>query len=533
MHITFVATRKNMEPSERELYEMDFLLRVLKLKRSFADLGLLTVAACTPDDVEVAYVDEYLEEVDYDIETDLVALSAKTSCVTRAYAVAAEFRKRGTKVVLGGIHASLRPEEALEHVDCIVTGEAEKVWPLVVADARNGRLQRRYDASDFPPMAEVPDPAWELVDTTKVLFQQLQTTRGCPFTCRFCSVPDISGQSFRFKPVANVLRELIGFPKKKPLLAPKRPLYIVDDNFLSRKTYTLELLREMAPAYERGEFPHWSAETTLNVASDEELLDAFVAAGCQTLIIGFESVSQATLEDMSKPINFCLTFQEAVARIHARGLSIVGNFIVGFDTDTLSVFRDTMEFVQTTGILYPFFSILNPMPGTRLFDDIQAEGRMDHEDWQFYDTRHVVMEPKQMSREQLQDGYIWLYEQAYASDKLWDRLERYWSSQKALGARSAGRLGTLALTALLAKELYRDRELRYFTRDGMKLLSRGDLAGEPGQLLVMLDSYDFTRFMRRYRSPEWSRNVRIFSDEAGAAESMQWKNAQALRRTGS
>jgi len=530
MHITFVATRKNMDPSERELYEMDFLLRTLKLKRSFADLGLLTVAACTPEDVEIAYVDEYLDEVDYDIETDLVALSAKTSCVTRAYHVAGEFRKRGTTVVLGGIHASLRPEEALQHVDCIVTGEAEKVWPTVVEDARKGQLRRRYDATEFPPMAEVPDPAWHLVDTTKVLFQQLQTTRGCPFTCRFCSVPDISGQSFRFKPVENVLRELVGFPKKKPLLAPKRPLYVVDDNFLSRKKYTLELLREMAPAYARGDFPHWSAETTLNVASDEELLDAFVAAGCATLIIGFESVSEDTLKDMAKPINFCLTFQEAVDRIHRRGISIVGNFIVGFDTDTRSVFRDTLEFVQTTGILYPFFSILNPMPGTKLFDDFKAAGRMDHEDWQLYDTRHVVMEPAQMTREELQDGYIWLYEQAYASDKMWERLEGYWKLRRELGDPPARRLATGAVTALMGRDLLRDRELRRFTREGLRLLNRRDLAGEPGQLLVLLDSWDFARFMRSQRSPDWDANVRTF--EAGdEAVAKQWSNDQARRRT--
>ena len=530
MHITFVATRKNMDPSERELYEMDFLLRTLNLKRSFADLGLLTVAACTPEDVEVAYVDEYLEEVDYDLRTDLVALSAKTSCVTRAYAVAAGFRERGTPVVLGGIHASLRPDEALEHVDCIVTGEAETVWPQVVADARAGRLQRRYDASEFPPMAEVPDPAWHLVDTTKVLFQQLQTTRGCPFTCRFCSVPDISGQSFRFKPVQNVLRELVGFPKRKPLLAPKRPLYVVDDNFLSRKTYTLELLRAMAPAYARGDFPHWSAETTLNVASDEELLDAFVEAGCQTLIIGFESVSEDTLKDMAKPINFCLTFQEAVERIHRRGISVVGNFIVGFDTDTIRVFRDTLDFVQATGILYPFFSILNPMPGTKLFDDFKAAGRMDHEDWQLYDTRHVVMEPAQMTRDELLDGYIWLYEQAYGSELMWERLERYWRTQRELGLPAARRVAGPALKALMARDLLRDRELRRFAGPGFELLKRRELAGEPGQLLVLLDSYDFARFMRRYRSADWTANVRTFQT-GGDAVRMQWKNAQAQRRT--
>lgn len=152
MHVTFVSTRKNSDPSEHEMYEMEFLLRILGLKRAFLDLGLLTIAACTPDDIEVKLVDEYMEELDFDAPTDLVALSAKTSCATHAYEVAREYKARGHTVVMGGIHASLRPDEALEHVDCVVTGEAETLWPQVVEDAKNGVLKRRYDADGFPPM---------------------------------------------------------------------------------------------------------------------------------------------------------------------------------------------------------------------------------------------------------------------------------------------------------------------------------------------------------------------------------------------
>ena len=536
MHITFVATRKNRDPQERELYEMDLMLRVMGLKRAFADLGLLTVAACTPPGHTQVFVDEYLEPIDYDIQTDLVAMSAKTSCAGRAYEVADRFRAAGKTVVLGGIHASLRPEEALEHVDCVVIGEAEAIWPSVVADAAAGQLKKRYDPGEYPPMDAIPDPAWELVDSSLYLFQQAQTTRGCPFTCRFCSVPDISGQSFRFKPVDNILRELKGFPKKRRPLARNTPLYVVDDNFLSRKTFTEELLRGMQPAFEAGEFPHWSAETTLNVASDEALLDAFVAAGCDTLIIGLESVSEETLKDMAKPINFCLTFPQALERIHDRGLSVVGNFIVGFDTDAPRVFADTLDFIQDTGILYPFFSILNPMPGTKLFDDVKAEGRLYHENWELYDTRHVVMEPAQMSPEMLQDGYIWLYEQAYASDLAWERVERQWERYRRIGMKPrmrGGRLAKAGFTALLAKELFRgDAALRRFFGQGLDLLTRKDLVAEPGQLMVMFDSYDFSRFMDRYKSPDYARHAEIFASRKGEEARLQWQNDRARRRSG-
>jgi radical SAM superfamily enzyme YgiQ (UPF0313 family) len=540
MHITFVATRKNADRSERELYEMDLLNRALGFKRSFLDLGLQTVMACTPAGVSMRMVDEYVEEIDYDIDTDLVALSAKTSCVTHAYDVARRFRARGKRVVLGGIHASLRPEEALEHVDCVVTGEAELLWPEVVRDAQAGQLKRRYDTVGFPPMDRIPAPAWETLRSSDYLFHQLQTTRGCPFRCRFCSVPDISGQDFRFKPVDAVVREIRALPKARGPIAAGKPLYVVDDNFISRTRYTKELLQALVPLHEAGELPGWSAETTLNVAADEEMMDLFQKAGCATLIIGFESVTEASLAAMDKPVNFCLTYQEAIDRIHARGMTIVGNFIVGFDTDTVGVFKQTLDFVQNAGILYPFFSILTPMPGTKLFDDYKAAGRLDHERWELYDTRHVVFEPTHMTRDELMDGYVWLYEQAYGTDKLWERLEQNWRRR----ARGSNLIEKAFIASRLAPEMLgKDAELKRHFSDGIRLMFRRGLNADAGQLLYLLDGYDFARFMRRFNSARRIENYRTFADpsrwharDVGAADAaklevMQWQNQKAVRRT--
>ncbi len=540
MHITFIATRKNSDPAERELYEMDFLLRILGLKRCFVDLGLQTIAACTPPGVEMTLVDEYSEEIDYTAPTDLVALSAKTSCVTRVYEVARRFREQGTTVVLGGIHATLRPDEALEHVDCVVTGEAEQVWPQVVADAQAGKLKARYDTGDYPPLDQIPLPKWPTGRAKRYLFHQIQTTRGCPFTCRFCSVPDISGQAFRFKPVDRVIAELRALPKTaaSPLLA-KRPLYVVDDNFISRTKYTRELLEAMVPLAQAGELPPWSAETTLNVAQDDALLDLFRDAGCATLIVGIESISQATLEAMAKGINFCMTYQDAIARIHDRGMSVVGNFIVGFDTDTRAVFKDTLDFIQETGILYPFFSILTPMPGTALFDEFKEAGRLDHTDWARYDTRHVVFEPRLMRRDELMDGYIWLYEQAYGTGLMLDRLDRHWRRKSSDGGAHTGSPWTerAFVKARLLPEMARgDAELRQLYRQSFKVLSQHK--GDAGNLLTMLDSYDFVRFMRRYRSEKWEDNLQTFTEapaQPGPTDdnltAPQWHNEKAKRRS--
>jgi radical SAM superfamily enzyme YgiQ (UPF0313 family) len=530
MRIAFVSTRKNADPQERELYEMQWLLRQVGLKRAFVDLGLLTVAACTPADVDTVVVDEYAAPIDYDIPCDYVALSAKTSCVTRAYAVADEFRRRGRKVILGGIHASLRPDEAAEHVDCVVTGEAEALWPLVVEDAKGGRLKPRYDAHDFPPMDRIPAPAWSRADHGLHLMHQLQTTRGCPFRCRFCSVPDISGQSFRFKPVDRVIAELRALPRSHHFAARKRHLYIVDDNFLSRLSYTKELLRAMGPLYASGVVPPWSAETTLNVAQDDELLDLLRDGGCTTLIVGFESISEATLADMDKPINFCLTFPEAVERIHRRGIRVVGNFIVGFDTDTPAVFGNTLRFIQQTGILYPFFSILNPMPGTALFDEFEAAGRLLHQDWSRYDTRHVVMQPKQMTGEELSDGYIWLYEQSYKSSLLTERLEANWRRAPVeQGGRGLAEKGFLA-ARLAIEGRNADGATRALYREGMRLLLARGLHGNVGNLLTLFDATDFATFMGRYKSANYERNARMFGGGDAVADP-QWQNARAKART--
>jgi len=537
MKVLFAATRKNKDPLERELYEMDLMNEILGFERSLYDLGLLTIAACTPPEHEVVVRDEYLAPLDYDEPADLVAISAKTSCVARAYEVAAEYRRRGRTVVLGGIHASLRPEEALEHVDCIVTGEAEALWPKVLADHARGALQPRYDADGFPPMDAIPYPRWDQLDHRAFLFHQIQTTRGCPFQCRFCSVPDISGQAFRFKPVEHVVGELRSLPTNGALASRMKTVYMVDDNFISRTRYTKELLEALVPMRRKGEVPDWSAETTLNVAKDEALLDLFREAGCTTLIIGFESISQATLESMNKGVNFCLSYQDATERIHQRGMSIVGNFIVGFDTDTRAVFKDTRDFVFENNILYPFFSILTPMPGTELFEEFKAGERLDHTDWAHYDTRHVTFEPKHMSREELMDGYAWLYEQCYTTDAALDNLARYWARPERAGSNAIERLYVRwrASRSRLLSDAGRD----FFGRALARAKAEGS-AADMAQLLYYLDSGHFAECLEAQRSSDYAEHARCF--EAGgelpgaepdvelvALQTRQWEDGRLAR----
>lgn len=533
MKIQFVATKKNSDPSQRELYELDYMLAVLGFKRAFMDVGLQTIATCTPGHHAIQFDDEYLAPIDYDAGADLICLSAKTSCVTRAYEVADEFKRRGKTVVMGGIHPSLRPEEALQHADIVVRDEAEEIWPRVLEDIENKRAKQLYKADGFPDMAKIPAVSWDFVDQKQYFYRQLQTTRGCPFMCRFCSVPDISGQAFRCKPVANIIEEIRAIPRAGGPIANARPLYVVDDNFISRPSYTKELLRAMVALREQGVLMDWSAETTLNVAKDEEMLDLLKAAGCSVLIIGFESVSEATLLDMDKSVNFCMTYQEAMDRISARDIAVVGNFIVGFDTDDLRVFKDTLEFIEKNRIMYPFFSILTPMPGTKLFEDVRAEGRIDHERWDLYDTRHVVFQPKQMTRDQLMDGYVYLYEQAYGPELTLARLEHWWSRQThAKTSAMSERMFIAARTANLA--FSSDPDTRRLYREATKMMLDRKMHGEVGQLLYMLDANHFAHFLRRFNSINRDRNYALFADpDEGALASkriaMQWDKVNKKR----
>jgi len=419
-------------------------------------------------------------------------------------------------------------------VDYVVTGEAEHAWPQFVQSFRAGNAPKKTSASGFPEMDSIPVPAWDRVDYGEFLFHQIQSTRGCPFTCRFCSVPDISGQSFRFKPVEKIVEEIRAFPKTGFLRDRMKTLYFVDDNFLSRPQYTEDLLRALIPLHKSGELRGWSAETTLNVTNRPGLLELFAEAGCTTLIIGFESINEATLVAMDKRVNFCVDYQEALARIHNLGMSVVGNFIVGFDTDTLSVFKDILDFVNENRILYPFFSILTPMPGTKLHEDYKSAGRLDHFDWGLYDTRHVVFEPEHMTREQLLDGYCYLYREAYASEGALDRLEEFWALHR---LRKSSWAENVFIRGKLRK--YRGKvspRFDWMIDEGVRRLKHGAGNTDISQLLYYLDAAHFVEYQDGFRSANFDANVALFeqwglsSEEERNLLQRQWQRKSRSNR---
>ena len=300
--------------------------------RVWKPLGLLVLAGLTPREWAITVIDENLHTPDYSTMPwpDLVGITAFTSQASRAYELAREFRGRGVSVVMGGIHATMCSQEALRHVDSVVTGEAESVWPAVLDDARQGRLKRTYSGGNVD-LAEVPPARHDLLPEGYAL-GSIQTTRGCPLNCSFCSVSAFNGTRYRHRPIASVIEELQSIREKWVL--------VVDDNLIGTNASHIARAKELFRAMIRADLgKNWIGQVTINLADDEELLDLAVRAGCRGVFIGFESPGAAGLAEVGKKFNLLKgrDFRAAVRRIQRHKILVVGSFIMGLDADEPAV----------------------------------------------------------------------------------------------------------------------------------------------------------------------------------------------------
>jgi radical SAM superfamily enzyme YgiQ (UPF0313 family) len=382
-------------------------------------LGLLKVAALTPPDWQVTICDEKVERLDLDQEADLVGITAMTTTVNRAYEISDHFRGRGTKVVMGGMHVSCLPEEALKHCDSVVVAEAEGLWSQLLRDLAENRLRPIYRHNgDLPALAALPSPDWGLYRSKNYLpVHFVETTRGCPINCEFCAVTSAFGGRYRNRPRQDVLRELEGLTPFDGLFTLKNCVFFVDDNIISNRAYArqlLECLRELGL--------QWFAQTSLNIAKDSELLKLCRQSGCRGLFLGFETLSPETLKAVGKRVNRPDEYLDSVQRIHDHGIGIDGSFVFGFDTDDERVFDRTLEFVLKARLEVAYFSILTPYPGTRLYQRLLAQERLLTTDWSLYDANHVVFRPKNFTPERLLEGYLSALKQVYSVPSIFKRL---------------------------------------------------------------------------------------------------------------
>lgn len=387
----------------------------------YAPLTLTTLAALVPQELEaeIRIIDEGVEALDPEsIAADLAGITCITPTAHRVYDIAAKLRARGVKVVIGGVHPTLVPDDAQPHADAVVTGYAERSWPRLLRDFAAGKLKARYDEGADYRFENVPLPRRDLLKKNGyVTINTVQAVRGCPYKCNFCVVP-AAWPGYLHRPIPEVIAEIEKLEGKTFLFLDLSP--IEDARYIKR------LYRELIPLKKR-----WGGLATIRIAKDPEMLDLAEKSGCGGLLIGIETLSATSVLHINKPFNKPDEYLEAVRILHDHGIAINGCFVLGLDGDDASTFERTVEFVDKAAVDLPRFSVATPFPGTPLFRQLQAEGRLLTTDWRFYGGQNVVYRPRNMSVDELQEGLRWTWRQAYSASSIVRRIARSGASRSA------------------------------------------------------------------------------------------------------
>ncbi|HYP10683.1 MAG TPA: radical SAM protein [Xanthobacteraceae bacterium] len=372
--------------------------------------GLLAVAASIPrDQYEVILTDENIEVIDFDLKADLVGISAMTSYVNRGYEIADQFRTRGVPVVMGGVHPSFMPQEALKHCDAVVIGEVELVIDRLLDDLSHGSMRGSYKSQALHSMVGMPMPRYDLLKKHRYVNRTfIQTSRGCHQGCTFCAEPLMNGLKFRYRPVDEVVREMEN--------CGSRFISINDADFFGTPERPKQVMRAM-----KGRGFRWQAGVTSKLAQDDEMLDLAADSGCTMLSIGFESISRATLKSVHKHVNRPENFAALVEKIHSYGIMVFGLFMFGFDGDDRSVFEETVRFNRESNYDACAYSVLTPYPGTLTWYEMKKANRIISFDWDKYDQGQVVYRPAQMSGDELRLGQLQAYDTFYALSSIVSR----------------------------------------------------------------------------------------------------------------
>ena len=389
---------------------------------------------------EIAFYDEKVEPVPI-VDTDLVALSVETFTARRAYAIADAYRARGVPVVMGGYHPSFLPDEALQHADAVVIGDAEGVWERLLEDFEDNCINRYYSGGNDRPLTDYRLDRSIYKGKSYAPVELVQWGRGCRFACDFCSIHSFYGASLRTRPLDGLLAEIGALPSG-------RLLFFVDDNLFGRRSELLALLEALTPLKRR-----WFCQISIDVARDEALLDRMAAAGCAGVLIGFESLDPASLAQMNKAWNSVSgSYARVVRALHQRGIAIYGTFVLGYDADTTETIERTLEFALESRLEIANFNPLTPMPGSALYARLLAEGRLLSPQWWLdpeYRYGDAVFEPRGMRAHELADGVFEARRRFYR----WTSIGR-----RVLGAASVGL--TIIANVISRREIYKKQRRR-------------------------------------------------------------------------
>jgi len=391
--------------------------RLINQEFGLLPLNLAMLASITPSDIEISVIDDAVEKINFDEQVDLVGISYTTTVVPRAYEIAAEYRKRGVKVILGGTHPTLIPQEAIKHADSVCIGEAEASWGEILDDFKRGKLKEFYRSNGYCSLKSLSTPRRDLFDAKNYLpIDTIQTSRGCPFACNFCAVTTIFGHKYRLRPVEDVLSEIETLKHKY--------IFFLDDNIVGSPGYSKEFFRALVPYNKR-----WIGQASTTVIKDPELLKLMAKSGCKGLFVGFESLSEENLKKSHKNHNDPKKYKEVSEKLHDHGIAISGAFVFGLDDDDNSVFGRTLEFAMDLELDTAQFNWLTPYPGTPIYDRLRAENRMINNEWWLTGSGlgEVIFHPKKMSASELKEGSRWVRKNFFSTSSI---LKRFFAKSR-------------------------------------------------------------------------------------------------------
>jgi len=373
-------------------------------------LALYILEGLTPPEHEVTIIEEETEDIDLDQECDLVGISCMTANAPRAYELCSEFKKRGKTVVLGGVHPTILPDEALQHADCVVKGEAEGIWPIVLEDFENNELKQTYKDPDPDLSKYVPKDFSSLTKKRLLNLIPITTTRGCPYNCDFCCVTDLFGKKIRHIPVENIVRDIKESKAKN--------FMFLDDNIIGDPEYAKEMFKAIKPLN-----INWGGQASISLlVKDTELMQLAADSGCKVLFLGIESIGEEQSKSFKKSIKEIKELEDSLKKIKEMGILIHASIVFGLDSDKKGIFDETVKFLIKNKVSTVSFNVLTPYPGTKVYEDLKNENRLTTRDWRYYDHNTVVFEPKNMSRYELQMGKTGARKKFYSISSVLKRL---------------------------------------------------------------------------------------------------------------
>lgn len=357
-------------------------------------LSIAQLAGLTPDNIELKFFDDRLEEINYDETADLVAISVETYTSRKSYQISNEFRKRKVKVILGGFHPTLIPNEAIEYADSVLIGEAEGLWDKVLQDVKDNKLKKFYK-SDVRPSLNGLRPKRDIFNGKKYLpINLVESARGCHFSCNFCSIGSFYKQTYNCRPIFEVVNEIRDLKRKN--------IFLIDDNIGVNRTRAKELFEALIPLNVR-----WVSQISINLLNDDELVNLMAKSGCIGVLIGFESLDSNNLEQMNKGWNKkVISYEEAVQKLRDKGIATYATFLFGYDYDNLDSFNKALEFALKHKFFLIAFNHLVPFPGTPLYEKLYNEGRILHDKWWLdsdYRFGDIAFQPKNLSPQELSE----------------------------------------------------------------------------------------------------------------------------------